>query len=97
MRQLRTSDDYKKRAADEEKLTRILNDLVGRVEKQKNKKALQKQQDIIDKELQKLNTVFRSSKTPDKDRSIALASMDALKKRRKTVDQALGRLAKETV
>lgn len=94
MRTLRTSDDYKNAKNDQEKLSRILGDLVDKMVTAKKAPALRRQQEVIDREIQKLNTIFRGDKTSEKNRAVALAGLDALKKRRQRVDRGLDMIAK---
>lgn len=94
MRSLRTTDDYAKAKKDQDTINRIQSDLVDKIVKQRNVDALRRQQEIIDQEVQRLNTVFRGDKTSDKNRAVALAGLDALKKRKQKVTQGLDMIAK---
>ena len=93
MRTLRAGDDYKKAKNDQDKIGRVLNDLVGRLEKSKNAQGLRRQQEIINNEVQRLNTIFRAERTSEKNRAVALAGLDALKRRKQVVDRAIDRIA----
>jgi hypothetical protein len=93
MREVRASDDYNKAKRDQETVNRIFTDLVDRVTTQKNRRALDRQKEILDSELQKLNMIFRNENSSKRNRAIALAGMDGIKKRQRVLDKAFTRLA----
>ena len=81
-RQLRTTDAYKKAKADQERLTRMNNDLVSRMGRRGNRESVQRQVGLIDNEIKKYDMALRNTNMTEARRAQALASLEGLRKRR---------------